>query len=56
MIYQRASFYKDPRQESLEAQALVMVIRDLKWKPQPGDSLRSLSLYPPRRSKIDVHR
>lgn len=49
MIYQRASFYKDPLQQALRAQALVMVIRDLGWKPQPGDTLRSLSLYPPRK-------
>lgn len=48
MIFQRASFYKDPLQQALKAQALVMVIRDLDWKPQSGDSLRSLSLYPPR--------
>ncbi|CEJ61565.1 hypothetical protein PMG11_10095 [Penicillium brasilianum] len=48
MIYQRASFYKDQLQQALRAQALVMVVRDLEWEPQPGDTLRSLSLYPPR--------
>ncbi|GIJ89327.1 hypothetical protein Asppvi_008265 [Aspergillus pseudoviridinutans] len=47
-IYQRASFYKDPLQQALKAQALVMVIRDQGWKPQVGDSIRSLSLYPPK--------
>jgi hypothetical protein len=48
MIYQRASFYKDPLQQALRAQALVMVIRDPVWDLQPGDTLRSLTLYPPR--------
>lgn len=48
-IYQRASFYKDPLQQALKAQALVMVIRDpAEWEPQAGDSLRSLTLWPPR--------
>lgn len=51
-IYQRASFYKDPLQQALRAQALVMVIRDPRqWKPQTGDSLRSLSLWPPKKAQ-----
>lgn len=43
-IYRRARFYKDPLQQALKAQALVMVIRDREWTPQAGDSIRSLSL------------
>lgn len=51
-IYQRASFVNDPLQQALKAQALVMVIREpSKWSPHVGDSLHSLSLWPPAKSQ-----
>lgn len=48
MIFRRASFDKEPLQQALKSQALVMVVRDVKWQPRAGDNLRSLSLLPPK--------
>ncbi|EEA20222.1 hypothetical protein TMatcc_000206 [Talaromyces marneffei ATCC 18224] len=56
-IYQRASFYKDPLQQALRAQALVMVVRvSGEWQPQAGDSLRSLCLWPPKKAQSNKAR
>ncbi|KAJ5732522.1 pogo transposable element [Penicillium malachiteum] len=46
VIFRRAVFWKDPLQQAHRAAALCMVVRSRRWKPEPGEPVRSMALWP----------
>ncbi|KAJ5640682.1 pogo transposable element [Penicillium herquei] len=46
VIFRRAVFWKDPLQQAHRAAALCMVVRSRRWKPEPGEPVRSMAFWP----------